>query len=600
MPIERVGPSVDDRPGVHEWTDRRRALALLAGWGLACVSATGCAAPWFKRTAKSELETQEEAVRDVLASEARPRLVGDAATLIAAETREYEGYGLISGLAGTGGDVKPSSQRDFILREMRANKVDNPNQILASKQSALVMLKTFVPTGSTKGDTLDVIVEQSEQCEATSLWNGRLMPARMQEMMLLGGGIRSSELKAKAQGPLVIIPPHVIGAEQVNVQQARILGGATLQESRRFSFRVKESLRHVATCAAVSRALNDRYSFQDGSQRKGIATSRNDSLISIEIPSKYRWDMQHYTDLLMAVPFLEASEDQTARIASCARRLTEPTAARQAALELEAIGKAGIEALRQGLAQADPELRYYAAYSLAYLDDAAATPVLGQLAIDSAELRPLCLLGLQVSNDPGARDQLQQLLHREDPEVRYGALLALRRRHPLDAIYQGQKVGELCRLVNIPSDLPLVVVSLEERPEIVVFGGNCPVKLDRYHEVNPRFTLRPGADGQLMITHFMTNQADIEVTSSGDLASILQAFHQAEATYNDIVWWLNAAREQTWVAAPIVLNPRPQPGRSLTRGPASTETQVADASTSEPLAADETDKSSFMQRWWGK
>ena len=71
--------------------------------------------------------------------------------------------------------------------------------------------------------------------------------------------------------------------------------------------------------------------------------------------------------------------------------LAEPTTARRAALQLEAIGKDGVPGLREGLTSPHPEVRFYSAYSLAYLDDSTCATELSNLARQFPEFRYLSL-----------------------------------------------------------------------------------------------------------------------------------------------------------------------------------------------------------------
>ncbi len=526
-----------------------------------CVGFTGCTVPWMKKEAPTELEKQSKAVEDVLKSEDRPRLISDASVILGVDLQEYEGYGLVNGLMDTGGDVKPSPQRDFILRELRANGVESPNQVLNSKSTALVRLKAFAPPGCNRGDTSDVVVELSDQCEATSLRNGWLMPARIQEMQLLGGAVRSSDLKARGQGSLVILPTSVTKDESVNVRKAVILGGATLVDNRRFSLRIRPSVRHVTTAAAMSRSINDRYYVQDGNERKGVATAKNDGVIQLEIPGKYRPDVQHYTDLLGAIAFLETSEELVERIEKCKRLMNEPTTSRQACLELEAIGKDAIPILAESLNHADDEIRFYVAYSLAHLDHPPAVAVLADLARKVPEFRPLCLSGLQIMEHYSAKEQLEELLQDPEPEVRYGALLALRKRNPRDWTVAGTQIGQLTRLVTIPSDHARICFSLEESPEVVIFGNNPGVYMDHFYEVNPRMTMKTEPNGQIRIVRFQPNDEDLVAIVAPDLTSVIEGFRSVGGTYNDLLCWMEDANRHHWIPTELSLNPRPHAGR---------------------------------------
>jgi len=527
--------------------------------------ANGCTAPWTNKTAKTELEKQTESVQEVLQGENRPRLVSDAASLLWMDIHEYEGFGLVNGLLDTGGDVKPSQQREYILKELRADNQDKPNEILASKSTALVRMKTYANPGTVRGETADVLIELSDQCEATSLRSGWLMPSRIMEMQFLGSQTRTSDVKARATGPLLILPASITKEESMNVTRAVILGGAKMVESRRFGLRLKESVRHATTSAAISRAINDRYFFHDGAERRGVASSKNDSLIMLDVPSKYRWDAQHYTDVLLALVFLEDPSEQQTRIQTCSKRMNEPTIARQACLELEAIGKDAIPTLEKGLTSSDRELRFYAAYSLAYLDHPAAAPILAELAKTVPEFRPLCLVGLQVLDNFTAKDQLELLLEDSEPETRYGAVLALRNRNPRDVIIRGEPVGDFMSVVSIPSSTPLIAVSLEQRAEIAIFGGNPKVKMPGYFEMNPRLTIRRDENGQLHIVRFQKGAEDMVARVSSDLLGVFEGVRAVGGNYNDVVVWLEEAQRQKWIDSPIKFNPRPHAGRTYHR-----------------------------------
>ncbi|MDZ4850111.1 MAG: flagellar basal body P-ring protein FlgI [Pirellulaceae bacterium] len=553
------------------------------------LSLAGCTSPWTHREPDSELRKREEAVKDVFKSDERPRLIGEAAAIFGADTREYKGFGIVNGLMDTGGDVLPGSQRNFILKEMRSEGLDTPNQILATKSTAVARLTLFVGPDSTKGDSLDLNVEIASDCEATSLRNGWLMPSRLNDMQFLGGNVRSSDLKARAQGALVILPESFT-KKPVDPKLAVILGGGKLVEARRFTIQIRDSLRHVTTSAAISRAINDRYSFYVGSERKGVATAKNDNIISLEMPTRYHWDVRHYADVILSIGFAEESEEVAARIATCRRLIQEPTTARQACLDLEAIGKLGIPVLEEGLNHSDQEIQFYAAYSLAYLNHPPAASVLANVARKVVELRPLCLVGLQLLDHYSAKDELEQLLQETEPELRYGALLALRRRDPRNAMTFGEPIGELAHVISIPSEKPLITVALQERPEIAIFGDSSLVQMNDFFEVNPRMTMRSEPDGQIRLVRFQPNDEDLTALVAPDVISVIDGIRTIGGTYNDLVVWLDEASRRQWIAAPISMNPRPAAGRVYDRN-ASTKAALAELSQ-------DTSNENEKKAWW--
>jgi len=566
---------------------------LLAKATLLVVCVSGCTAPWTQKPPKSELEKRTESVQEVLQGENRPRLVSDAASLLWMDVHEYEGFGLVNGLVESGGDVKPSQQREYILKELRANDVDRPNDVLASTSTALIRMKTYANPGVARGETSDVLIELSDQCEATSLRNGWLMPSRIMEMQFLGSQTRTSDVKARATGPLLILPASITKEDSMNLTRAVVLGGAKMVESRKFGLRLKETVRHATTSAAISRAINDRYFFREGSERKGVADSKNDSLIMLDVPGKYRWDVQHYTDVLLALVFLEDNQERESRIQSCGKRMNEPTIARQACLELESMGKDAIPVLEKGLKSRDQELRFYSAYSLAYLDQPSAAPVLAELAKSIPEFRPLCLVGLQVLDHFSAKDQLEMLLQDAEPETRYGAVIALQNRNSRDAIVRGQEVGDILSVVSIPSSIPLVAVSLEKRPEIAIFGESPAVKMPGYFEVNPRLTMRREDNGQIHIVRFQKGDEDLVARTAPDCMSVFEGIRAVGGTYNDVVVWLAEAERQNWIEVPIKFNPRPTAGRTYYRNKAGSS---SDSHKGDFVVNESKDES--KRKWW--
>ncbi len=559
-----------------------------------CLGATGCSTPWFQREPESELRRRREAIQEVLQSEDKPRTIGDAAAIFGTDVREFEGFGVDNGLMDTGGDVRPGSQRNFILQEMRTEGVDSPNQILGSKATALAQLRLLVGPETAKGDSIDLSVEIADHCEASNLRNGWLMPSRVLDIQFLGGSVKQSDLKARAQGSLLILPASYTKSEY-DPRTAVVLGGAKVIESRSFIIRIRDSLKHVTTSASMSRAINDHYSFYDGTERKGVATAKNDKVIQLEVPARHRWDIQHYTDSILSIGFVEESNERAERLAQCQRLLAEPTAARQACLQLEALGKEGIPSLQESLQSSNPEIRFYAAYSLAYLDHPPAIPILEELAISVPEFRPLCLTGLQIHKHHLAKESLEHLLHEQEPELRYGALLALRRRDAHDAMSHGIKIGDLTNVVQIPSSRPMVAVSLQERPEIAIFGENCEVTMKEFFEVNPRLTMRKEADGKIRIVRFQPSNEDLTAIVAPDLVSLLEGFRTIGGTYNDVVCWLDEASRQNWTASPIVMNPRPTAGRVYYR---SEEAKARAELAASGDVAQSPENNSDKKPWW--
>jgi hypothetical protein len=575
-----------------------------ASLGFAFFWIAGCTVPW-KKQEEPTLEDRGASVRALLSSENRPSLVHEIAVPIGLDQRVYESYGLVTGLYGTGGDIAPSAQREFILNEMRANDVHKPQELLASGRVALVKVSTISAPGAMKDDRVDVTVEISKQCDATSLYNGTLLEARLQELRSIDDDkLRKTLEKAKAKGPIFLLPRDFTLESELQVQKGRILGGARLQETRILGLRIRKDFEHVMTTNMLGKAINDRFSHHDGVRKRGAAVPKDDGFIQIDLPTRYRQDPRHFIYVVLHLGFLENGDRRNARMELCRQMLAEAKTARQAAMQLEALGEAGVPLLREGMAHPNPEIQFYSAYSLAYLNDPGAIPVLEQLAQQQPAFRGLALIGLSVLDHFQAGEALERLLQSPEPEVRFGALHALRKRDDGKRSIHAQWIGETLEVVMVPSAIPLVTVALENAPEVTFFGDSPQLQLAQHHEINPRLLVRPDGKGQIRIVRFQPGDEDRVRLVQADLRSVLTGLQEVGASYNDMIQFLDQTKASSWVSTPIAFNPRPTLGRTYQRDGESSELLVdgemseGDFGGENSDTAKANDDSSDSWNWW--
>ena len=125
------------------------------------------------------------------------------------------------------------------------------------------------------------------------------------------------------------------------------------------------------------------------------------------------------------------------------QQLDDPLTAANAALRLEAIGgDEAIEILKKALKSNDPEVRFYAAEALAYLDETAAVDPLADVARDEPAFRVNALAALSAMDDVMAYDALRSLLEVKSAETRYGAFRALWAMNEHDPLVRGENLGD--------------------------------------------------------------------------------------------------------------------------------------------------------------
>lgn len=549
----------------------------------------GCSS-WTFRKKEEQYQKEMRLMKEKLRDPDRPRLVGEVATPLGLTIRRLDALALVSNLAGTGGSVEPGPQRDMILNEMRRRDVLNPDSLLDAPSTALAKVRIFSVPGEIKSDNLDILVECSTSCNAKDLRDGYVLPTDFREYMLVGGRNRSSGELATGNGEVVVFPASMAEGDKVNPLRGVVIGGGKLKDVPKLGIRVNKEWRHVMITGMIAESINNRFFYKEGSRQVKVATAKNDWHIAIETMPKYRWDTLHYMSTLLAVGYGESPEQIAERIEGCRKLLIHRETSRRAACELEAIGKGrAIDVLCEGLMSVDTEVRFHSAYSLAYLDRPEGVPVLRDIAIQEPAFRPLCLIGLSINEHPSSMTTLMELLQESDPEVRYGALVAIRRQNPRHPLVVGEPLGEICHWISIPSKDPMVAVSMEQRKEVVVFGGNSNIDLQRELAPTPSLRMVPLSGGFLRVAKRQQDGEILQSIISNDLHALLNAMPTVNANYGDVVHLLDQLGSNDCMATKIAINPHPHAGRTYQRD---TSDRVVESESSTTVKIDDATRSS--------
>jgi hypothetical protein len=542
---------------------------------------SGCHAWTSKEKEKNNQFIKEtKRFKDLLSDPERPRLVGEVAAALGLSARHYDAYGLVSDLPGTGGVVKPGVQRDLILAEMRIRDVENPETVLDAPWTALVKLKVFANPCDEKGEILDVDVETSTECLATSIVGGTVLEAKLREMAYIEGNMRTSDDKAIASGEVVILPASYTKAQESETLKGVIVGGGRLSQEQRLGLRIDPEYRHVVITKAIEKAINTRYFYRNANRQQLVAEGKNDWHVVLQTIPRYKQDPYHFMSVILATGFAEDEAQQQERVEGCKKLLMNRETARRGAIELEAIGNdAAKQVLIETLQASDPEIRFYAAYSLSYLDSKQAVPTLVELAKTEPAFRANCLTGLSIDEDPYAREALEELLQESEPEVRFGAYLAIRNRNATDFVVNGESIGNRFQLVQIPSSTPLVAISVQKKKEIVLFGSSIKFTLREQLAPTPSLRVSPAPGDQIKISKRHSNGDTSHCVVTSDLVSVLRAMGKIDASYNDTIHTLDVLANKRLLASPVAINPRPLAGREYNRKGGSSASAKVETST---------------------
>jgi flagellar basal body P-ring protein FlgI len=494
------------------------------------------------------------------------RTVGDLAVPFGMNSIAVEAVGLVSGLPGTGSDPPPSPQRAALLAEMNTRGVLNPNQVLASPTTEMVMVRGYLRPGIQKGDKFDIEIRVPSRSECSGLREGWLMETRLREMAVLGNQVYDGTLLALAEGP-VLVDPSAKPDDRVANGRGRVLGGGISVTSREVGLVLKPEDRSVLSSSQIGVAVNKRFHTFVGGIKQGVAKPKTDEFIELKIHPRYRDNVERYMRVVRSIPLRESSTQLQARMTLLERQLLDPITSATAALRLEALGKDGIEVLKKGIAsEEEEEVRFYAAEALAYLDASEAAAPLGQLARDVPAFRAYALAALSAMEDYAAFEALRNLLAEPSAETRYGAfraIWAMNRREPL---VQGEELGNQFTYHVLDVEGPAMVhVTRSRRPELVIFGKDQRLVTPLALEAGKKIMLTTLDQDHVTVSRFALNEPDQKRVVSTSLDEVIRAIVDLGGTYPDVVQALQQAKSTGALAARFEVDALPKGGRTYWR-----------------------------------
>ncbi|NLH17798.1 MAG: hypothetical protein GX455_14570 [Phycisphaerae bacterium] len=414
--------------------------------------------------------------------------VGDLARVFQHDAVAVKGFGLVASLPGTGSGECPPALRtallNYIRKQLPKTSQLNPNDLIDSKNSAVVEIYGVIPQLASKGDTFDLMVRSIPRTQTTSIRGGRLYTAEMKELSRFISYDQFIKSLAKAEGQLLM---DDFGSGPADETKAYILGGGVVDEPVRISLVLKET--NYYTANAIRNQLVQRF---------GPKTAKAVSPAEIElgIPDAYMNRKDTFIQLIERT-YLTANEaslqERIQLLAEALRNDSEKTAAE---LGLESIGKPSLFALAELLANSDEIIRFHAARCMLNIGDDRALNVLQKI-IDNRQsllrLEAIRAVGTGARKADASRI-LRQALEDETFEIKMAAYEQLARTG--DMRISRKLIGGDFFVDTVACAGPKIIyISRKDYPRITLFGGDIPCEKNVFVEIpNRRLTAnaRPG------------------------------------------------------------------------------------------------------------
>ena len=533
--------------------DRRLFLAL----GL--TSCCGCASPLLRgQTPDEELALEEEPKLEV---------VGDYARPWGLNWIKLESVALVTGLDNTGSDPPDSPQRRMLIGEMQSHDVRKAEEVLASPTTSMVIVRGYLPPGVQKGDTFDVEVRLPSRSETTSLRGGWLMQTRMRQMEVMGGSVMTGSIDGLAQGDVLVDATFEGGDDKVLESRGRVLGGGVCAIRRQLGLAISREDASVRTSTLIGKAINQRFYTIDAGVKQGVAEPQRDNFLELAVAPRYKHNLARYLRVVRNIALKETPPERIERLKLLERKLLEPASSALAAIQLEAIGNEAAGALKKGLGSSDPEVRFYAAEALAYLDQSEAATALAEAAQGESAFRWHALTALSTMSHVAALDSLNDLLHVKSVETRYGAFRALKTRNPDDPTIKGELLDKRFRYHTLAtSGEPLVHVTRTRVPEIVLFGHEQRLKPPASGIfAGKRLMVTALENGDLRIGRFAPGAETVYETCPPELDKLIRSLVKLGAGYAEVVQCLQEAKQAGCLEARLAVEAVPRPDRKYYR-----------------------------------
>ena len=513
--------------------------------------------------------------------------VGDLAAVFQDAEISVEGVGLVAGLENTGGEAPPSWFRTQLVDEMSKAGVEHPDELLQNKQFSLVIVRMKIPTGASPKDRFDVEVVLPPASGTRSLAGGFLMMTRLSEVLVAGGTPHTGSDMAFATGPVMTGSAKDPG----DLKTGRVLGGGRVKKDFPYKLLLGENKRSIRNAGLMEKVVNERFHQNERGLQKGAATAKSDSYLVIKVPDVYHQNQERFFRVVQLLPMIDTPALREQRQAGAAIELLDPKTSGVAALKLEALGPSAAEALEEGLKHTDPQVQFFAAEALAYLNEPAGVEVLGKTAITQKPFRAYALAALAAMEDDTARIKLRKLMDESDMEVRYGAFNALRTLDPRDASlgrvrildnpYNREEIDpedpdamalalassrrprpeDPFALFIVESEGPPVIhISRTRRSEVVVFGRNQMLQPPIVLGAGPVLLNAAPSDDSVDISKIVPSKfgnADVKVRSSLDVGDVIRHVANMGSTYPEIIAILEAAFKQKNLPGPLFVDSVP-------------------------------------------
>jgi flagellar P-ring protein precursor FlgI len=231
--------------------------------------------------------------------------IKDVARLQDWRSNQLIGYGLVSGLAGTGDSMRNSATRQSLANVLKQFDLTVPADQIQSRNVAIVMLMADLPAFAQKGDHVDVTVTSAG--DARSLVGASLMMAPLKGAdnkihALAQGAVSVGGYKYDANGNVLQKNHPTVGMIPAGAIIEVPVGTSSLDAPS--SVRLKLAEPDYTTASRIARAVNAAFA-------RPIATARDAGIVEVVVSEG---ESQRFVEFMTRLENVMIEPDSPARV----------------------------------------------------------------------------------------------------------------------------------------------------------------------------------------------------------------------------------------------------------------------------------------------
>ncbi|MEE9212447.1 MAG: flagellar basal body P-ring protein FlgI [Phycisphaeraceae bacterium] len=401
------------------------------------------------------------------------------------------GYGLVVNLHGTGSSEVPIFLRQWLINEMRKQGVgqvefaemtggQGPARILNNLDTAVVEVKGLIPPGAMKDTRFDLVVSALDQTQTTSLEGGQLWTTPL----AVNGANPQLQFRrslAMGHGPIFISPLHSADKESAAPLRRRavILSGGKVVEPRRIELLLNQpSWQRVRM---IADRINERFGHENASLAFNTAVPVTDQIIRLNIPTRFAGRSEALIELIRHHYIQRGPNFEAAKARELATLLvTEPRYARDIVLVWQGLGRTIVPIIRRYYEHSNRRVQFAALDAGSRLNDETAAVHLVKVAQSprASDRREAARILRNLPQSLRGSAALNRLVNDDDQSVRLAAYesLAAINDPNLTRVVFGDETQFKFVLDLVPSDKPLVYITHDRMPRLVLFDDNLAFK----------------------------------------------------------------------------------------------------------------------------